>query len=90
MASSPTAWQARARAWTNRAAPERITLDFDATLVTSHSEKEGGGQFKRGFGFHRLVCYSDERRGACRHPVPEQRRADLIAVLYLPGGGAAA
>jgi hypothetical protein len=53
--------QARERAWANGAAPERITLDFDATLVTSHSEKEGAaGNFKGGFGFHPLLCYLDE------------------------------
>jgi len=53
--------QARERAWAHGAAPERITLDFDATLVTSHSEKEGAaGNFKGGFGFHPLACYLDE------------------------------
>jgi hypothetical protein len=42
-------------------APERITLDFDATLVTSHYEKErAAGNFKGGFGFHPLACYLDE------------------------------
>ena len=53
--------QARERAWAKGAAPERITLDFDATLVTSHSEKErAAGNFKGGFGFHPLACYLDE------------------------------
>src|SRR5258708_730438 len=48
--------QARERAWANGAAPERVTLDFDATLVTSHSEKErAAGNFKGGFAFHPLV-----------------------------------
>lgn len=48
---------ARGRAWTLAGAPERIILDIDATLVTSHSEKEGAaGTYKRGFGFHPLLC----------------------------------
>jgi hypothetical protein len=33
--------QARERACAEGAAPERITLGFDATLVTAHTEKEG-------------------------------------------------
>src|SRR5215467_10347461 len=53
--------KARERVWAKGAAPERITLDFDATLVTSHSEKEAAaGNFKGGFGFHPLLCYLDE------------------------------
>lgn len=53
--------RARERAWARGAAPEQITLDFDATLITAHSEKEGAaGNFKGGFGFHPLVCYLDE------------------------------
>lgn len=39
-------------------APARTILDIDATLVTSHSEKEGAaGNYKRGFGFHPLLCF---------------------------------
>jgi hypothetical protein len=57
--------QARERAWASGAAPERITLDFDATLVTAHSEKEeAAGNFKGGFGFHPLLCYLDESNEA--------------------------
>jgi hypothetical protein len=53
--------RARERAWANGAAPERITLDYDATLITAHSEKEGAaGNFMGGFGFHPLACYLDE------------------------------
>jgi NADPH:quinone reductase-like Zn-dependent oxidoreductase len=48
--------RAREQAWAKGAAPERITLDFDATLVTAHSEKErAAGNFKGGFGFHPLA-----------------------------------
>jgi hypothetical protein len=50
--------QARARAWRAAGAPEQIVLDIDATLVTSHSEKElAKGNFKGGFGFYPLACY---------------------------------
>jgi Transposase DDE domain group 1 len=52
---------ARARAWRLGVRPERITLDVDATLVTSHSDKEGAaGTYKGGYGFHPLLCYLDE------------------------------
>lgn len=48
---------ARARAWGLGGAPRRIILDFDATLLTAHSEKEGAaGTYKGGFGFHPLLC----------------------------------
>jgi hypothetical protein len=53
--------QARAHAWRHGVRPEHITLDFDATLVTAHSEKQGAaGTYKRGFGFHPLLCSLDE------------------------------
>ena len=34
--------QARARAWAAGAAPAQVILDFDATPITAHSDKEGG------------------------------------------------
>ena len=35
-------------------------IDFDATLVNSHSEKEGAAPtYKKGFGFHPLMAYLD-------------------------------
>lgn len=51
----------RARAWSAGAAPEgEMILDFDATIVESHSEKEGAqGTWKHTFGFHPLLCYLD-------------------------------
>jgi hypothetical protein len=53
--------KARERAWEAGAGPETITLDIDATIVTSHSEKESAaGTYKRSFGFHPLLCYCDE------------------------------
>ncbi len=53
---------AREHVWQQaEAAPERVTIDIDATLVTSHSEKEGAaGTFKGGYGFHPLMAYCDE------------------------------
>jgi len=49
------------RAWDAGARPETITLDIDASLLTAHSEKEGAaGNYKRGFGFHPLLCYLSE------------------------------
>jgi hypothetical protein len=57
--------RARARAWAAGAAPERIIIDIDATLITSHSDKQGAaGTFKGGFGFHPLLAYLDETREA--------------------------
>ena len=41
--------------------PERVTIEVDATLIASHSEKEGAaGNFKGGYGFHPLMAYCDE------------------------------
>ena len=51
---------ARARAWGQGADPGFYVIDFDATLVNSHSEKEGAApNYKRGFGFHPLMAYLD-------------------------------
>src|SRR3954454_24673921 len=53
--------RARERAWALIGAPQRLTIDLDATLVTSHSEKEGAaGTFKRGYGFHPMLAYAHE------------------------------
>lgn len=52
---------ARSRAWELGVRPERVTIELDATLINSHSEKEGAaGTFKRGFGFHPMLAYLDE------------------------------
>ena len=46
--------RARERFWELDGAPERLTLDVDATLITAHSEKEkAAGNYKGGYGFHR-------------------------------------
>ena len=47
---------ARARVWAAGAAPERVILDFDATPIDVHSEKErAAGHYKGGFGFNPLL-----------------------------------
>jgi hypothetical protein len=49
--------RSRERAWAAGAAPERVILDFDATPISVHSEKEGAaGHYKGGFGFHPLLA----------------------------------
>jgi hypothetical protein len=56
---------ARARFWELDGAPQRLTLDVDATLITAHSEKENAaGNYKGGYGFHPLGVYLDETREA--------------------------
>jgi Transposase DDE domain group 1 len=56
---------ARARAWEMSGAPTDIVIDFDASLITVHSEKEGAaGNYKGGFGFHPLFGYLDQSREA--------------------------
>ena len=53
--------RARERVWTLTGAPARVTIDLDATLIASHSDKEGAaGNFKGGYGFHPLLAYADE------------------------------
>jgi hypothetical protein len=47
---------ARARAWAQGAAPGRVVLDFDATPIDVHSEKEhAAGHYQGGFGFNPLI-----------------------------------
>jgi hypothetical protein len=53
--------RAREHVWKQTVAPDRVTIDIDATLIASHSEKEGAaGTFKGGYGFHPLMAYCDE------------------------------
>lgn len=54
---------ARERFWELSGAPQRLTIDVDATLITSHSDKErAAGTYKHGYGFHPLAAYADETR----------------------------
>lgn len=49
--------RARARAWAAGAAPARVIVDFDATPIEVHSEKEhAAGHYKGGFGFNPLIA----------------------------------
>lgn len=51
----------RAGVWAVGAAPAKITLDFDASLVNVHTDKEGAAPtYKRGFGYHPLLVFCDE------------------------------
>jgi len=53
---------ARARVWSAADLDlEALTLDFDATLVTAHSDKQDATPtYKRGFGFHPFGVWLDE------------------------------
>ena len=60
---------ARSRTWAAGAAPERVILDFDATPIDVHSEKEcAAGHYKGGFGFNPLLvtCGREVLGGALR------------------------
>jgi len=55
----------RERAWSLGAAPDRVVIDVDASLVTSHSEKEGAAPtWKRGYGFHPMLAFCADTREA--------------------------
>jgi len=52
--------EARKVAWAAGADPGFYVIDFDATLVNSHSDKQGAApNYKHGFGFHPLMAYLD-------------------------------
>ncbi len=52
---------------------ETVVLDVDATLVTTHSEKEGSAStFKKGFGYHPLGVWCDNSQ-------------ESLAVMLRPG-----
>ncbi len=77
---------ARAQAWrlAGEHAPDHgseakrpLVIDLDATLVTSHSEKEHAAPtFKRGFGFHPLCAFVDHGPAGTGEP---------LAILLRPG-----
>ena len=85
---------ARATVWAHhRPIPstDQVVVDLDATLVGSHSEKEGAtANFKRGFGFHPMLAFVDHGAGGTGEPLVGMLRpgranandaADQIAVL---------
>jgi Transposase DDE domain group 1 len=58
-------------------AKQPLVIDLDATLVTSHSEKENAAPtFKRGFGFHPLCAFVDHGPDGTGEP---------LAILLRPG-----
>jgi len=77
---------ARARAWrlAGRHAPNHevsasspLVIDVDATLVTSHSDKEQAKPtFKKGYGFHPLCAFVDHGAEGTGEP---------LAILLRPG-----
>ena len=78
---------ARARAWAAGAAPERLILDFDATPIDVHSEKEqAAGHYKGGFGFNPLLvsCGREVLAGILRPGnAGANNAADHLALLDL-------
>jgi hypothetical protein len=68
---------ARARVWAAGLSPKKITLDFDASLVNVHSDKQRAGpNYKRGFGYHPLLVFLDET-------------SETLAAKLRPGGAGA-
>jgi Transposase DDE domain group 1 len=77
---------ARERAWqlAGRHAPDHgsdakqpLVIDLDATLVTSHSDKEHAAPtFKRGYGFHPLCAFVDHGPDGT---------GEALAILLWPG-----
>ncbi len=69
----------REQVWARRAADAAgpVVLDIDATLVEIHSEHKAGAaaHFKGGFGFHPLLCFSED--------------GDALAAMLRPGNAAA-
>ena len=52
--------EARRQVWAAGADPGFYVIDFDGTLITAHSEKEGAAPtYKRGFGHHPLLAFLD-------------------------------
>ncbi|WP_215549925.1 IS1380 family transposase [Amycolatopsis sp. CA-230715] len=71
---------ARQRAWEAGAAPdlsEELCLDFDATIVLAHSDKQdAAATWKHTFGFHPLLCFLDR---------PQIAGGEALAGLLRPG-----
>ena len=69
--------EARGRVWAAGDGPGTLTLDFDATLVRSHSDKQDAAPtHKGGFGFHPLGVWLDET-------------AEPLAAILRPGNAGA-
>lgn len=84
---------ARATAWDTAPPPvvaaaaqgapvdEPLCIDFDATLITAHSDDKDGAAptYKRGFGFHPLGCWLDRGDGT----------GEALAAMLRPGNAGA-
>jgi hypothetical protein len=72
--------QARAAAWAAGAAPDlsaELVLDFDATVVIAHSDKQDAAPtWKHTYGFHPLYCFLDR---------PDVSSGEALAGLLRPG-----
>jgi hypothetical protein len=72
--------QARVAAWAAGAAPDlstELVLDFDATVVIAHSEKQDAAPtWKHTYGFHPLYCFLDR---------PDVSSGEALAGLLRPG-----
>jgi hypothetical protein len=77
----------RARVWAAGLAPKKVTLDFDATLIDVHTDKQQATPtYKKGFGFHPLLVFCDETGEALAGVLRPGRAgantaADHVAVL---------
>ena len=69
---------ARARVWAAAGLDlDEVTLDFDATMIDSYSEKQDGAPtYKRGYGFHPFGVWCDQTKEA-------------LAVMLRPGNAGA-
>jgi len=80
---------ARAAVWASGADPGFYVIDFDGTLITSHSEKQGAAPtYKRGFGHHPLLAFLDatgEALGAILRPgnAGSNTAADHVELLAM-------
>jgi hypothetical protein len=72
--------KARERAWAAGAGPDlsqELWMLFDSSLLTAHSDKEDAAPtWKKGFGFHPLLCYLDR---------PDVSGGEALAGLLRPG-----
>ena len=88
---------ARARAWAAGAAPAEVILDFDATPITAHSDKEqAAGHYKGGFGFHpegrragdEVLAANPRPGNAGANNADDHLEVFELALAQLPSGGA--
>ncbi|GAC1359741.1 MAG: IS1380-like element ISMsm3 family transposase [Acidimicrobiales bacterium] len=81
--------EARKQVWAAGADPGFYVIDFDATLISAHSEKQGAAPtYKRGFGHHPLLAFLDatgEALGAILRPgnAGSNTAADHIELLAM-------